>query len=167
MTRRTSQFIGGVVCACVLAATVLSAQGGGAAVSQPVGTVDIEGVGTQATSIYSFGVSVTNSSTFDAGGGGGAGKAAFSNVDVTRMTDSLSPMLFRAAATGQHLASIEIAVFRAGSASAASMYTLEDAVIAGLETGDGMEQVSFSYRRVRVTVGSSSSCFDLAANTAC
>jgi type VI secretion system secreted protein Hcp len=61
---------------------------------------------------YSWGV--TQSGTMAFGGGGGAGKAQFSDFSFTTYTSKASPSLFLACASGQHIKEATITVRKAG-----------------------------------------------------
>jgi type VI protein secretion system component Hcp len=145
--------------------TSLYAQGATSA-SHPVGTLLVDGIGSQPSSIYSFGIGVSHPVTVGSGGGSGAGNPQVTNVQVTRLSDALSPQLFRAAVLGVHIASVDITIAKTGAA-AASLYTLEDAVITGLATSDALEQMSFAFARVRLSVGNATTCYDVASNSSC
>lgn len=62
-------------------------------------SMEISGLGTFEVLAFSWGAS--NSGGFQMGGGG-AGKANFQDVSITKYTDALSPALLEAIATGQH-----------------------------------------------------------------
>ena len=154
--------------ALAVASTAVIAQGGGGtAGNQASGSLQVEGVTSQATPIYQFGVSVTNAAPSTSGGGAGAGRADFSNVEVTRLSDAASPQLFRAAVLGVHIETVRIDLFKAGPGTSASSYVLHDAVVAGFSNTNGVERVAFGFRSVEVTAGGATMCFDRAANSPC
>ena len=57
---------------------------------------------------------VSNSGTFHNGSGGGAGKAAFANITVTKYIDAASPNIMLFCANGKHFAKGKIIVRKAG-----------------------------------------------------
>jgi type VI secretion system secreted protein Hcp len=61
---------------------------------------------------FSFGVSQTV--TWDKGGGGGAGKAAVQDMHFTKKVDAASPLLFAQCALGAHINSVVLTVRKAG-----------------------------------------------------
>ena len=170
MTPRTSRVASAAVLALVLASVGAVAQGTGGAALHPhsvqsVGTLRVEGIADAPTPLYGFGFAVTNTGTAS-GGGGGAGKAEFQQIEVTRLPDASSTALFRGAATGTHYGSVKIEISKAGTGSASS-YLLSDAQVTSFSHTDGVEQVSFAYRRIEVTAEGTTTCFDLATNAVC
>src|SRR5262245_27586461 len=63
---------------------------------------------------WSWGVTQTGSMSY--GGGGGAGKAQFNDLVFTHHIDKATPLLFKACATGQHLADATLTQRKAGNA---------------------------------------------------
>jgi type VI secretion system secreted protein Hcp len=61
---------------------------------------------------WSWGLS--NSGTFHTGGGGGAGKANFSDLSLTKWVDNASPILMLYCANGDHFDSAKLIVRKAG-----------------------------------------------------
>jgi type VI secretion system secreted protein Hcp len=61
---------------------------------------------------WSWGVNQTG--TIGTDGGGGAGKAVFSDFNFTHQIDKASPLLLKACATGQHIKEAFITVRKAG-----------------------------------------------------
>ena len=64
--------------------------------------------------VMSWGWGATNAGAFQAGTGGGTGKASFQDISITKTIDKASPILFKACATGQHIDSGTITVRKAG-----------------------------------------------------
>jgi type VI secretion system secreted protein Hcp len=64
--------------------------------------------------IESFSWGATQSGSFAAGGGGGAGKVAFQDIHFTTRVNVASPNLMLACATGQHIKSAVLTVRKAG-----------------------------------------------------
>lgn len=61
---------------------------------------------------WSWGVSQTGS--FQTGGGGGAGKASFSDLSFTKWVDVASPLLMLYTASGEHITDATLVVRKAG-----------------------------------------------------
>ena len=131
---------------------------------QAVGTLQIVDYGEPAAPIYGFSFEVTIP-TDSTGGGGGAGKATFTDIGVTRIADALSPRLLLDAATGRHLKLVNIVV-KQGSSSESS-YRLTNVSISRVSSGTEMEEVAFSYSRIEFSAAGRQMCFDLASNTSC
>ena len=64
--------------------------------------------------VMSFSWGVTQAGTMATGGGGGAGKAQFSDFSFMTNTSKASPSLFLACASGQHIKEATITVRKAG-----------------------------------------------------
>jgi len=62
---------------------------------------------------WSWGMS--QSGSFHVGGGGGAGKANFQDISVTKWVDKSSMTLMKHVATGEHIATGKLVVRKAGS----------------------------------------------------
>lgn len=62
---------------------------------------------------WSWGMS--QSGTFHTGGGGGAGKASFQDLSITKWVDKASPVLQLFCATGEHIKEATLVVRKAGS----------------------------------------------------
>src|SRR5579871_3657869 len=69
-----------------------------------------------AIEIKSFSFSVENTvSIGSATGGAGAGKARFNDLQISKLEDSASPVLFRMLATGQHFKTATLSIRKAGA----------------------------------------------------
>lgn len=66
-----------------------------------------------------------------------------------------------------HIQSVQIDLPKAGAGGTASTYTLSDAVIAGFDNSDGVEQLSFGFARVEVSAGGTSTCFNVTSHIVC
>ena len=60
--------------------------------------------------VAAWSLGVTNSGSTHSGGGGGAGRATFTDLAVTKLLDKASPALMLAVATGRHLRSGRLTV---------------------------------------------------------
>jgi type VI secretion system secreted protein Hcp len=70
------------------------------------------------------------------GGGGGAGKANFQDITVTKFVDSSSHKLLKAVSTGQHIKQALLTVRKAGGKALEYIkLTLKDCLISSLSTG--------------------------------
>ena len=159
------------VFAAVLASSGLAAQQGVQGVSAQagapvVGTLRVDTISEAPTPLFGLSFSVVNVPS-DTGGGGGAGKAVFSEFKVARQADAASPLLFKAAATGVHLTKVQIDVFRAGTSIVENSYIMTDVVIASFGTDAVFERVAFSYAKIEFLSGGAGTCFNRAANAGC
>jgi type VI secretion system secreted protein Hcp len=77
-------------------------------------TMDKEYSGKKACDILSFGWGVSNTGTFHQGSGGGAGKANFQDITITKFIDKASAPLMLMCANGKHIPKGEIIVRKAG-----------------------------------------------------
>ncbi|MBS1137831.1 MAG: Hcp1 family type secretion system effector [Proteobacteria bacterium] len=64
--------------------------------------------------VLAFSWGMSQAGSFHMGGGGGAGKASFQDISVTKYIDNSSPVLMLYCANGDHFASAEIIVRKAG-----------------------------------------------------
>jgi len=106
--------------------------------------------------ISSFSWGVTQSGTFAAGGGGGAGKASFQDVHFTSSVNKSSPLLASACATGQHIKKAVLFVRKAGGEQQ-DYYTvtLSDLLISSYQSGGSaggdsvpVDQFSLNYAKI-------------------
>jgi type VI secretion system secreted protein Hcp len=83
---------------------------------------------------WSWGAS--QSGTRHTGGGGGAGKANFQDVSVTKWVDKSSHALLKAVAVGQHIKSALLTVRKAGEKPLEYIkLTMKDCLISSVSTG--------------------------------
>ena len=108
--------------------------------------------------VESFGWGETQSGSFAAGGGGGAGKVSMQDFHfVTRMSKA-SPKLFLACASGQHLKSAVLTGRRGGKEQAEFLkWAFTDVLITSYQTAGGtddgavpMDSVSLGFSRIEV-----------------
>ena len=154
----------GALVACAAIAFVLALVGGafgnGSAQAasashgeKTAATLTIEGLeGASALELQSFSFGVKNvTSGGTAGGGAGAGKATFSDLNVTRSADGVSPRLFGAVATGEHFPSATLEA-RVGKSSL--RYTFHLVFVTSLQHSgdrDGVsESLSLTYGSVAI-----------------
>ena len=131
------------------------------------GVLQIDELGVS-TTISSHEFSVTNTTV--SGGGSGTGKATFSPLKVKKVIDSASPLLMNSVATGVHIPTAVVTVYKPGTTRALGVYELEEVVVTGVEQSGAKgssETVSLSYRTVTFTAGGESWCFDLVSSTGC
>lgn len=100
---------------------------------------------------------MTQSGTTHAGGGGGAGKANFQDLSVTKYIDKSSPKLMAAISTGDLLPSAVLVVRKAGGTGLEYItITMEDVLITSLSTGGSggedrlTENITLNFARVTV-----------------
>jgi type VI secretion system secreted protein Hcp len=83
---------------------------------------------------WSWGAS--QSGTMHTGGGGGAGKASFQDVSVTKWVDKSSHALLKAVAVGQHVKSALLTVRKAGEKPLEYIkLTMKDCLISSVSSG--------------------------------
>ena len=160
------------IIAFLLAGTLAAAQGGIRSVSAQagatvVGTLRVDKISDSPTPIFGLGVSIVNTADSSSGGGGGAGKATFSDFTVSRQSDAVSPLLFKAAATGQHIVKVQIDVFQANSTNVEASYILSNVLVSGYSNDGSFEKIAFSFAKIEFVSGGVSSCFDLSGNLGC
>ena len=106
--------------------------------------------------IDSFSWGANNVGSFATGGGGGAGKASFSDVSFTTHANKASPKLFLACATGAHIKKAVLYVRKAGG-SQEDYYTitLSDVLCSAYQSsgstgGDALPMDSFSLNFAKI-----------------
>lgn len=104
---------------------------------------------------WSWGLS--NSGTFHSGSGGGAGKANFSDLSVTKWVDKATPALMAACAKGTHIKSAKLIVRKAGDRPLEYLtITLTSVLVSSLSTGGSggeerlTENISLNFAKVDV-----------------
>lgn len=88
--------------------------------------------------IDSFSWGVSNAGNMGRGGGGGTGKADFQDLTFTKETDKSSPLLVKAAASGEHIKKAVLTARKAGGKGGQVEYfkiTLEDVMVSSFTTG--------------------------------
>ncbi len=102
---------------------------------------------------FTFGVHQTGASA--AGGGSGAGKAQFDDIQISKAADLASPNLMLACATGQHIKEAKITVRKAGGQQEEFyIITLNDLIVSSMQnTGTGSdnptEMLTMNYSKVK------------------
>ena len=154
---------------------------------QPVGMARLTGLpgGPLSFPVYGVAVGVERPTDVVAGAGAATGRARFADVALAKALDAATPQLWAAVAEGRRLSRVELALcppaascdFTAGgtpSPDAYLVYTLEDALITGLDDGGAPaggalgEQVTFAYERLTVrAAGSPPVCWDRTAGRTC
>ena len=94
-------------------------------------TLNIKDIGQSNVLAWSWGAS--NSGSTHLGGGGGAGKANFQDLSLTRAADSQSPSFLSGVAKGTHY---PVAILQDGPVK----ITLENVIVTSLSTGALLER---------------------------
>ena len=101
--------------------------------------------------------SLSNSGTFHNGSGGGAGKAQFTDITVTKYIDAASPNIMLFCANGKHFAKGKIIVRKAGENPLEYLtIEFEKALVTSYSTGGGggeerlIENVALNFAKVKV-----------------
>jgi type VI secretion system secreted protein Hcp len=172
--------IAAVVVASVAAAALLlggpsstEVQAAQAASGEAAGQLVIDG---KTIPVLSFSAGVSNPATIGTpGGGGGAGKASFSSLNVNTLTDETTPVLYAAVATGKHFPdAVLTGTWGTGNSSATFTYELDDVFVESVQQsggGDDAPFVSLSLAFGKVTwtytdaAGTVTRGFDIVSNT--
>lgn len=100
---------------------------------------------------------LSNSGTFHGGSGGGAGKASFADITVTKYVDAASPNIMLFCANGKHFAKGKIIVRKAGENPLEYLHVeFEKVLVVSYSTGGGsgddrlIENVSLNFAKVKV-----------------
>ena len=102
---------------------------------------------------WSWGVS--QAGTMAHGGGGGAGKANFQDLNFTHYVDKASTKLFLACATGKHIPDATLIVRKAGEKQQEYLMTkLYDLLVTNVSTSASsempIEQVTLNFKKIEV-----------------
>jgi len=109
--------------------------------------------------VLTWGYAVSQSSSMHTGGGGGVGKANFSEVLFTHYTDKSSPNLLKYCASGKHIATVELSANKVGDGSQEYLkITLTDVLITQVRPVGAtnsprvVEEVGLSYSKIKLEV---------------
>ena len=167
---------GGLVAATALAGALFDVSPETAAAAKAanrlVVTIDDNGSQAQfdATSM-SFGVS--NQVIREGGGGTTAGRASFSDINLTKYIDASTPKLQEWVASGKHLRSVRLTLVDDRGKNELGSIALEDVLVTSdqisIAGGDSQglgESVSFNFDRIELTVSGVSFRWDVGAGRA-
>jgi type VI secretion system secreted protein Hcp len=86
--------------------------------------------------LHSFSVSAHQTGTQASGGGGGAGRVEFTDINCTKVYDKSSPVLMLACATGKHFDEASITCRKAGGEQEPYLViTLKDVLVSSYNMG--------------------------------
>jgi type VI secretion system secreted protein Hcp len=111
--------------------------------------------------IESFSWGATNTGSHSSGGGGGAGKVQFQDFHFTKHIDKSSPILFKRAATGEHIKKATLFVRKAGGEAQGDylVITLSDVLVSSYQTKPDKDspsvptdQVSLNFAKIEYSV---------------
>ena len=88
---------------------------------------------------------LSNTGTFHAGSGGGAGKANFQDIQISKLVDKSTADLMYACASGKHIAKAQLIVRKAGEKPLEYLiFTLEEILISSVMTSSsgGVERAN-------------------------
>lgn len=107
--------------------------------------------------VLSWSWGVQQSGTMHTGGGGGSGKASFSDMSITKYVDSASPNLIKVCSTGEHVKEALLVVRKAGKDQQEYLkYILTDCLISSVSTGGSggedrlTENISINFAKFKV-----------------
>ena len=104
--------------------------------------------------VLSWSWGLAQSGTIAHGGGGGAGKASFHDLNFTHHVDRASPALMRACATGEHVKEATITVRKAGKGQQEYLVIkMTDVLVTSVSMsvgaeGDTVEGVALAFAKV-------------------
>lgn len=107
--------------------------------------------------VLSWSWGLTQSGTFHAGGGGGAGKVNVNDLSFTKWVDKASPELMLACSNGKHIPKAVLTIRKAGEKPLDYLtITLEKLLVSSVSTGGSggedrlTENVSLNFTKVKV-----------------
>ena len=112
------------------------------------------------------------------GGGGGVGKAVFSDMIIHKRFDTASPALFLALVTGKHFPNAVLTFIQNSTGSLLAVFeiTLTDIVVSKIEINateknvlEGQEQINLNFTKIQLKddVTGQQACFNLLTNDTC
>jgi|SRR5690554_685101 len=109
--------------------------------------------------VLSWGYAVSQSSSANVGGGGGVGKAHFSELVFTHYVDKSTANLIKYCASGKHVPSVELSCCKVGDGQQEYMkITLKDVLVTHVRPMGAtnsprvLEEVGISYSEIKVEV---------------
>jgi type VI secretion system secreted protein Hcp len=119
---------------------------------------DIKGESTDAKhageiDVLSWSWGVSQAGTAASGGGAGAGKVSFSDLNFTHNVDKASPLLMKACATGQHVKEATLVSRKAGKGQQEYLIIkMSDILVTGVQPSSAgehpMENVSMQFAKI-------------------
>ena len=119
---------------------------------------DIKGESTDAKhageiDVLSWSWGVSQAGTAASGGGAGAGKVSFSDLNFTHNVDKASPLLMKACATGQHVKEATLVSRKAGKEQQEYLIIkMSDILVTGVQPSSAgehpMENVSMQFAKI-------------------
>jgi type VI secretion system secreted protein Hcp len=106
--------------------------------------------------VFSWSWGVAQNGTMAIGGGGGAGKASFSDLNFTHNVDKSSPNLLKYCATGKHIPEATIVQRKAGEGQQEYIIVkMTDVIVSNVSStggtgGDMTENVSLNFAKVEL-----------------
>jgi len=105
--------------------------------------------------VLSWSWGVSNAGSMAHGGGGGEGKANFSDLSFMHRIDKASPVLMKACATGVHIKEATITHRKAGKGQQEFLiFKMNDVIVTSVQDSDGgddlMESVSIAFAKIDV-----------------
>ncbi|MEO7245780.1 MAG: type VI secretion system tube protein Hcp [Rubrivivax sp.] len=146
-------------------------------------TVDKQMKDSKAIDVLAWSWGVSQSGTTHMGGGGGAGKASFQDISVTKYIDSASHALLLSCATGEHFTKAVLTVRKAGTTQQPYVtVTMEEVIVSSVSTGGSggedrlTENISLNFAKIKfeyfyqddkgvVSKTPKAMTYDIAANT--
>jgi type VI secretion system secreted protein Hcp len=111
----------------------------------------------EAIDVVAWSWGLANSGTFHSGTGGGAGKANFQDISVTKYVDKSTADLMYSCASGKHLSKGTLIVRKAGEKPLEYLiYTLEEILVSSVSTGSSegqeraTENVTLNFSKVKM-----------------
>ncbi len=107
------------------------------------------------TDIHSFSWQASQPGNMAVGGGGGAGKVNFGDLEIIALIDKSTPAILKYCASGKHVNSVELSVCKAGgSQTEYTRITLTDVLVTSVRyTGARSEDslgVAYSFQAAKV-----------------
>jgi type VI secretion system secreted protein Hcp len=117
----------------------------------------LEGLTSDEVAVLAFELGLKNEGSFGSGGGGGAGKVTFEDVQITKPVDKTTPKLLLAVATGEHFKKAVLHFRTRGEKPFEYLsYELTDVLVSSnrvltpTSNGGPIERVSLSFAKIEI-----------------
>jgi type VI protein secretion system component Hcp len=105
----------------------------------------------------------------------GTGRPTFAALSVVKAIDVETPGIMVHAAASRHFDTATLDVYASGTTTVLARYQFTDVTVSSVTHadpgrptgGEPLEELTITYHRIQITVGASTTCWDLASNARC
>lgn len=117
-------------------------------------------------SIHAFSFGASNETIVSGGGGSSVGKVKVADVEILKDIDGLTIDSTEGVFTGKHFTTLKVVLFNPGATTTRATYTFEDVLFSATQqfSAGALERLTFTYRKVSLSIGARTFGFDVAQN---